>query len=100
MPDITRILRNRYSPAQKTLDEQQIKQTILHSNSEFRVQAISYFVDACSDDESVMPFVIKTRSRSFHSECTHHMQKTPGFEMNPGVSFADFGHTDQRRAVA
>ncbi len=42
------------------LDEQQIKQAILHPNPEIRLKAIKYFTDSHSDDPSVMPVVIES----------------------------------------
>ena len=42
------------------LDDEQIKQAILHANPEIRVKAIKYFTDSYSDDPSVMPVVIET----------------------------------------
>lgn len=55
------------------LNATQIKEAILHPNSEVRVKAIEYFVSAFSDELSVMPVVIKAvethgrESSMFHS---------------------------------
>jgi hypothetical protein len=94
------------------LTEEKIKEAILHHEEEIRLSALRYFTDAYTQDESIMPLVIKAveqygRENAF--SILHNSENLPQMgitidwligELHRGYNFDDVAQDNYRFAVS